>query len=137
MAGCLLFDPRSVCFCPGLIFTKDRLQLGEISHNGFVVKDICHLWLPVWRTVQTQYQAYLAQLAVKSINFSRYFIIAWKPERQTKSVLLLGANVLYSCYEKSACSAGKISRLSRAYILSIYALERKVEEWKNSCLQGC
>jgi len=66
---------------------NEGLQLGEISHNEFAVEDICHLQLPVWRTVYDKYQTYLAQLAVKSINASRNFIVAWNPNDKQ---LLLG-----------------------------------------------
>lgn len=66
---------------------NEGLQLGEISHNEFAVEDICYLQLPVWRTVYDKYQTYLAQLAVKSINASRNFIVAWNPNDKQ---LLLG-----------------------------------------------
>lgn len=85
---------------------NEGLQLGEISHNEFAVEDICHLQLPVWRTVYNKYQTYLAQLAVKSINASRNFIVAWNlSDKQSQYYNYCWVNVLYSGFEKRARSA--------------------------------
>ena len=130
MAGCLLLDARGVCFRPGLFL----LQLGEITHNGFVVKDICHLWLPFRRTVCTKYQTYPAQLALTSINVSRFFFY-YSVESLTASTITAWWMFCTPATRKTLVARGNLAFVTRAFIMSIYAFERKVEEyWKNWCL---